>query len=67
MEYHIVRPALRLKIIEKFGTQSRFAYQAGIDESLLSKIIRGTRDPNKAQVDMFREHLGDDVDLNRND
>jgi len=35
---------LRLKIIEKFQTQSDFAAKIGINESVISRVVRGRRE-----------------------
>jgi len=35
--------ALKIRIIEIFGTQSDFAQALGMDESLVSRVIRGRR------------------------
>jgi transcriptional regulator with XRE-family HTH domain len=35
--------ALKLKIIEIFGTQADFAQALGVDESYISRVIRGRR------------------------
>jgi predicted transcriptional regulator len=40
---------LRLKIVEKFMTNGKFASAAGIHESTLSKIILGSRKPTESQ------------------
>jgi hypothetical protein len=48
---------LRLKIIEQFGTQERFAVESGINEAVISKIIRGLREPTEAQKEIFSELL----------
>ncbi len=32
---------LKVKIVEKFGTQWRFAQHVGVDDSLVSKAITG--------------------------
>jgi hypothetical protein len=34
---------LKLKIIEKFGSQIHFARVSGVDESKVSKVMRGWR------------------------
>jgi plasmid maintenance system antidote protein VapI len=40
---------LKAKIVEKYGTQADFAQVIDIDDTLISKIIRGRRklDPDK--------------------
>lgn len=37
--------ALRLKIVENFGTQEKFCGHIGINEARLSKIVRGIGRP----------------------
>ena len=44
------RKLLRLKIVEHFDTQGRLAYETGIDEAVLSKMINCIRDPSKDQA-----------------
>lgn len=43
---------LKARIIERFGTQADFGEAIGIDDSIISKIIRGRRklDPEKQSV-----------------
>jgi len=36
--------ALKLKIIEMFGTQADFAKELEVDESYVSRVIRGRRE-----------------------
>lgn len=49
---------LKAKIIEKYGTQADFAPVIDIDESLISKIVRGRRTlPVEKQVE-WAEALG---------
>jgi hypothetical protein len=48
---------LRLRIIEHFGTQERFAFQAGINEAIVSKIVRGLREPTDKQKENFSKLL----------
>ena len=38
---------LKSKIIERFGCQADFAVKAGVNESLVSRVIRGRRKLNK--------------------
>ena len=35
---------LRIRIIETHGTQADFAEAAGVDESVVSRVVRGRRD-----------------------
>jgi len=48
-----IRQVLKLKIIEHYYTQSRLAYECGIDEAVISKIINCVRDPSKDQSAML--------------
>lgn len=34
---------LKLKIIERFGTQADFAQEIEVDESVVSRVLRGRR------------------------
>lgn len=47
------RKTLRLKIIEHFDTQGSLAYESGIDEAVISKIINCVRDPSKGQSEIL--------------
>lgn len=38
--------SLKAKIFEKYGTQTDFATAVGVDDSLVSKIIRGRKTLN---------------------
>ena len=53
-EYH---RNLRLRIIERFWTQEKFSKEAGIDEALVSKIIRRIRKPTDEQKEVFSRLL----------
>lgn len=48
---------LRAKIIELFGTQSDFALVIREHESLVSRIIRGRRLPNREQIEKWAAAL----------
>jgi len=52
-----IRKTLRLKIIENYGSQIKFAYDAGIQESTISKIIRCVKDPTKKQIKLLPKLL----------
>jgi len=58
-----MRKFLRLKIIEHFDTQGRFAYETGIDEAIISKLVNGVRDPSDNQVDLFSSLLKTKADI----
>ena len=50
-----MNPFLKLRILEKFGTQANFAQDLKVDESLVSRIIRGRRVlPQKDQIEWAR-------------
>lgn len=43
---------LKVKIVEVFGSQADFAQELGVDESLVSRIVRGRRQlPISKQVE----------------
>jgi len=44
---------LRSKIVEKFDTQREFAKLINIDETTLSRIIKGHRKPTRTQIILF--------------
>ena len=48
---------LRLKIIERFETQEKFAVRSGINEAIVSKIVRGLREPTEKQKEIFSKLL----------
>lgn len=39
----MMNKTLRLRIIERYGTQADFAQDVRVDESLVSRVIRGRR------------------------
>lgn len=43
-EQEMVKNFLKGKIVQEFGTQADFAAAVGIDETLVSRVIRGRRD-----------------------
>jgi Helix-turn-helix len=45
-----------------FDTQGDFATAADVDETRLSRIIRGRSDPREQEVKAFRRILGQEVD-----
>lgn len=49
---------LKSTIYRKIGSQVRFAADLGISESLLSRIIRGWRDPSPELRQKIAETLG---------
>jgi hypothetical protein len=49
--------AIRLEILKKFGSQERFSFAAGIDETIVSKIVRGVRRPTEHQRQVFEQLL----------
>jgi len=40
---------LRVLIVEKFGTQEKFAASVGIREEMISKLVRGIRPPTETE------------------
>jgi len=53
-------PNLKLQIFRCGSHQNRLAKTIGIDETVLSKIIHGYRDPTPAQRKLLASHLGAD-------
>jgi transcriptional regulator with XRE-family HTH domain len=53
--------ALKLAILKKYPSQSAFAKALGWSESLLSKIVRGWREPNPDQKKALSRKLGTKV------
>ena len=51
------RKTLRLKIVQHFEMQGDLAYEADIDEAVLSKIINCKRDPTDAQANILSKLL----------
>jgi len=49
---------LKAKIIEVFGTQGDFARELGIDESVISRVIRGRRLIRPEEAKKWAEVLG---------
>ena len=45
-----MRKALRIAIIRKFDNQSDFAQNAGLRESLVSRIIRNRHEPDSITI-----------------
>ena len=48
---------LKARIIEIFGTQADFAQALGIDESFVSRVIRGRRELDTAKQNRWAELL----------
>jgi transcriptional regulator with XRE-family HTH domain len=49
---------IKLQIFRKGIHQNQLARQLGMDETLLSKIIRGFREPSETQRKLLASHLG---------
>jgi plasmid maintenance system antidote protein VapI len=49
---------LKAKIFEKFGTQGDFAQAVNVDETIVSKIIRGRRKLDSDKQFIWAEALG---------
>jgi hypothetical protein len=58
------KPNLKLKarIVERYGSQSNFAYATNTDEAIISKIIRGRRKPTDEQCAIWASLLGTEPD-----
>ena len=53
------RLIFKFKIMERGWTQSEFAKQVRISDSLLSRFIQGYRNPTDEQIKMICEILGE--------
>jgi len=58
-----IRKTLRLKVVEYFDTQNQFAYESGIDSSIISKLINCERDPTSDQSKLFSKLLKTPADI----
>lgn len=54
--YPINKP-LKMKIIEHYGTQERFAKAANTDEAIISKLVRKIRKPTEEQAEKISKLL----------
>jgi len=52
-----IRKILRLKIIEYYDNQGRFAIMSGLDEAIISKLINCYRDPTSNQEKLLSKLL----------
>jgi DNA-binding transcriptional regulator YdaS (Cro superfamily) len=48
---------LRVLIVEKFGTQEKFAATIGIREDIVSKLVRGIRPPTETEKSIISAAL----------
>jgi hypothetical protein len=48
---------LKARIVEKYGTQSDFAQAVGIDETVVSRVVRGRRVLDKDRQSLWAEAL----------
>jgi transcriptional regulator with XRE-family HTH domain len=55
-------PNLKLQIFRLGSRQNQLAKAVGIDETVLSKIIHGYRDPNPTQRKLLASYLGAEED-----
>jgi transcriptional regulator with XRE-family HTH domain len=55
-------PNLKLEIFRQGLHQNRLAKELGIQEAILSKIIRGNREPSESQKTLLANYLRTDVD-----
>ena len=51
---------LKIALIRRFGSQIRAAKPLGIDESKLSRIVQGHREPTPEERERLRRELGVD-------
>ncbi len=57
LEIHMEQKNVRLKIVERFRTQEIFSAKSGINEAIVSKIVRGIRQPTEEQKKIFERLL----------
>jgi transcriptional regulator with XRE-family HTH domain len=48
---------VRLEILKRYGSQELFAIASGLNETVLSKILRGVRQPTPKQAQVFERLL----------
>jgi transcriptional regulator with XRE-family HTH domain len=48
---------IRLEILKRYGSQELFAIASGLNETVLSKILRGVRQPTEQQRQTFARLL----------
>ena len=51
---------LKIALIRRFGSQVNAGDELGLVESLVSKLVRGRRDPTPKQRTLFKNVLGKD-------
>ena len=49
---------LKMKILARYGSQTRFARELGKSDDWISKIIVGRRDPGEEDKDLIASKLG---------
>jgi plasmid maintenance system antidote protein VapI len=54
--------ALKIRIIEKYGSQADFAPEAEISEPRLSRIVNGRESPKPEQAERIARALGSTVE-----
>jgi len=57
---------LKARIIEIFGTQADFAQEIGVDDSFVSKIVRGRRNLPAKEQDRWAKLLGCGTEVFKN-
>ena len=53
---------LKFRIIEVFGNQANFAQKMGVQESLVSRVVRGRRSISKRDQKKWAKILREDVE-----
>lgn len=53
---------LKFRIIELFGNQANFAQKMGLQESLVSRVVRGRRSISKEDQKKWARNLRQDVE-----
>ena len=61
-DYPQTNRKLKSKIVEKDGAQRRFAFRMGLDDTFVSKVIRGYRTLDSETRELWAKALGCEVD-----
>jgi hypothetical protein len=56
-----VNKKLKARIIEKFGTQTDFAFFNNIPESTVSRVLNGRWNLNEDEIERWSKVLGHDI------
>ena len=54
---------LKAKIVERFGTQADFAQALGVDEALVSRVVRGRRSLSTENKKLWMRKLNCNLEI----